>query len=224
MLALTPSACEVRGREHHISRVPAVAGHRLDVFAGSRTSRVRHVPPCQLPPIEDWYGEGELLPELRLPLPDHGCRHEQEGTLHGARDEELPDDRTDLDGLSKADLVGEHPRARPRRDDLASDVELVRPHLDGGGADPHARVQAGGCEQLVEIAQRCLGRLLATSREDAPDDSVDLLFATLLDECLAGQVGIGSGDKAVASGLGKLDDRPSGRCCLPGSSAPRSPP
>ena len=87
---------------------------------------------CDRRRVEQRRAECEALAELRLPLLAKPCRGDDEDARVRPPREQLADDETRLDGLSKSDLVGNQDSRGEAANDGERGLELERQNGERG--------------------------------------------------------------------------------------------
>ena len=128
-------------------------------------------------PVVDRPGEGELLAQLDLPLPEHRLGRHDQDALGTAGEPCLSDQQARLDRLAEPHLVGDQQARRPIAVHPLESSDLMRPggHDRGRLADPLARgtgqlrgVGDPGPDQAAWISRRRSRRARPAQGLDRP--------------------------------------------------------
>ena len=162
-MAAPPS--EMRGRQQHRRGPPDTSAIRSRLLTPP-------VDPHQFAAVQPRDVEHELFVEFLLPLDQHRSRNQQQRCAEPARQQQLPQHQTCLDGLAQADLIGQQVRTRPRLSDAPRNRQLMRPRLHDRRHQPDTGAGARrvtDLRQLLKLLRRQRGpRLERIARRRRP--------------------------------------------------------
>ncbi len=128
LIATASTTSQVGAGKEYGKRAPRIARTALDLLV---------VDIEEAPAIKTRDAEGELLGEFLLPLLEDRGGHEQQDALGSTRNEEFPDDQSDLDRFAQTDFVRKEVASRVALDRTPRDRLLMRPWRDTGGGEAH---------------------------------------------------------------------------------------